>query len=286
MFKGKELELKLSHITLAAQEWGEVGKPVLLATHGWLDNSNTFLPLIEFLSDYRIIAIDFPGHGLSQHRQTGYPLHLTDYVFDLEQVIEHLKQEYGIDKVNLLAHSFGGIISLMYASVFPQNVEKLIMLDILMPLFEMESNAKHRLQQSLIDHKAQANSDITPKTYSSIETVAKVREKVTDLNYVNSKLIVTRNLRQTENGVVWRTDPKLKLTSAWRFSFQQVDSLIDHVEVPVFVIFGSRSKAQLQMNAFQIKFSSLASEVVEGGHHIHMDNPKPVAEAIRSFIDQ
>ncbi|MBM7072705.1 alpha/beta hydrolase [Shewanella sp. 202IG2-18] len=286
MFKGKELELKLSHITLAAQEWGVPGKPVLLATHGWLDNSNSFMPLVEFLNDYRVIAIDFPGHGFSQHRQTGYPLHLTDYVFDLEQVIEYLKQEYGIDKVNLLAHSFGGIISLLYASVFPQNVEKLIMLDILMPLFEMESNAKHRLQQSLIDHNAQANSDIKPKTYSSIETVAKVREKVTDLNYVNSKLIVSRNLRQTENGVVWRTDPKLKLTSAWRFSFQQVDSLIDHVEVPVFVIFGSRSKAQLQMNAFQIKFSSLVSEVVEGGHHIHMDNPKPVAEAVRSFIDQ
>ena len=92
MVNGIEYNIVLPHITLAAQEWGNKDKPLIIATHGWLDNSNSFIPLMSFLKDYRVIAVDFPGHGLSQHRQHGYPLHLTDYVFDLEQVVKHIKQ--------------------------------------------------------------------------------------------------------------------------------------------------------------------------------------------------
>ena len=185
----------------------------------------------------------------------------------------------------LLAHSFGGIISLMYSSLFPENVEKLILLDILMPLFEAETHTKNRLKQSIMDHSNQGYSDSSYKTYTSVDVVANVRAKVTDLNVENSKLIVSRNLTQTENGVVWRTDPKLKLSSSWRYSFQQVNSMIGLIEVPVFAVFGHQSKAYLQCDVFKDKFTSLVTKVIRGGHHIHMDSPKPVASAIRSFID-
>jgi len=84
----KALKLPLPHLTLAAQCWGAEDKPLLLALHGWLDNSNSFAPLAEkLMNDYRILAIDWPGHGLSEHRPGRYPLHWIDYLYDLEQLL-------------------------------------------------------------------------------------------------------------------------------------------------------------------------------------------------------
>ncbi len=284
MQAGKELLLKLPHITLAAQQWGDSDKPIIIATHGWLDNSNSFQPIADYLQDYCIIAVDFPGHGQSEHRQTGYPLHLTDYVLDLELVINEIKVQYNLNTVNLLSHSFGGIISVLYASVFPENISKLILLDILMPIFEPEVNAKKRLKQSVAAHKLALSSSVSSKLYSSVDSVAKVREKVTDLNFENSKLIVSRNLKEKEGGYQWTTDPKLKLMSSWRFSLQQVMSLIDFIETPVLGIYSKQSRALAQVDSFKSRFAALKVETVEGGHHIHMDNPKTCSLLVNAFI--
>ena len=80
----EDVDFQLAHIRLAAKRYGSSNKPVLLALHGWLDNADSFVPLVNALSeqqvltDYQIIAVDWPGHGLSQHRPGQYPLHWID----------------------------------------------------------------------------------------------------------------------------------------------------------------------------------------------------------------
>jgi len=36
------------------------GKPLLIALHGWLDNSASFLPLAPHLGDFHLICVDLP----------------------------------------------------------------------------------------------------------------------------------------------------------------------------------------------------------------------------------
>ena len=64
----EEVRLSLPHIELAAHLYGpEEGLPVL-ALHGWLDNAASFARLAPKLEGLRIVALDFAGHGHSEHR--------------------------------------------------------------------------------------------------------------------------------------------------------------------------------------------------------------------------
>ncbi len=75
--------------------------------HGWGRNSSDFTPLVEHLSDdYRKIAIDIPGHGLSDE-PTG-DLSLDGITKTLIKFFEKEK----IKKPILVCHSFGARLAL------------------------------------------------------------------------------------------------------------------------------------------------------------------------------
>ena len=93
-----------------------------------------------------IIALDLPGHGWSSHKSLdGPPTVLTEGVYYIAEALDKLgwtrndngRQNGGQHdnvkdnhKVSLIGHSMGGGLSLAYAGVFPENVDKLVMLDI------------------------------------------------------------------------------------------------------------------------------------------------------------
>ena len=75
---------------IAGQEWKSASptKNVLLL-HGWQDNSNSFKKLANLLpADWHLVAIDFPGHGVSSPRPDGVPYYVTDWVSDVRLVIQ------------------------------------------------------------------------------------------------------------------------------------------------------------------------------------------------------
>ena len=63
-------------------EGGSSGSPVL-ALHGWLDNSASFDRLAPLLPGLRLVALDLPGHGRSEHRAASAAYHFVDWVADV-----------------------------------------------------------------------------------------------------------------------------------------------------------------------------------------------------------
>lgn len=63
-----EIDIKMAWGSLKAQIFGEItpySRPII-ASHGYLDNSNSIKPLAEYLTlkkQYYIISMDLPGHG-------------------------------------------------------------------------------------------------------------------------------------------------------------------------------------------------------------------------------
>ena len=116
-----EFEITLNALTVRGIRYGSEDKPEILALHGWLDNAASFEPLSRYLSDYQIIALDFVGHGKSDHRANGAHYHLVDNVQDVHEAIQAL----GLSELKIIGHSMGGIIAAMYAACFPEMVKKI-----------------------------------------------------------------------------------------------------------------------------------------------------------------
>lgn len=78
-------------------------------------------PLSQFC---RVTAYDLRGHGRSDMPAHGYsPLVM---VHDLVQLLDYL----ALERVHLLAHSFGGSIALLMAALHPERVASLILADV------------------------------------------------------------------------------------------------------------------------------------------------------------
>lgn len=120
---------------VAYQEWGHQSTggttKNVLALHGWLDNSNTFRSLGPRLASigYHCVAIDHIGHGKSTHIGMDATYSTPSGVAYINQVLESL----GWDKANVLGHSMGAGLGLLFAGTFPEKVEKLMLVEGLGP---------------------------------------------------------------------------------------------------------------------------------------------------------
>ena len=109
---------KIKNIDINYIDYGE-GEKTLVLLHGWGQNIEMMKPVGDRLSrQYRIIIVDLPGFGLSEEPKE--VLTIYDYVECIKELLDALKIKNPI----LIGHSFGGKISLAYASKY--QVEKLI----------------------------------------------------------------------------------------------------------------------------------------------------------------
>ena len=96
-------------------------KTTLVYLHGWGQNFEMMKPIADpFKNSFNILIIDLPGHGKSSEPK--YAWELDEFV----KMVHDLLEELNIKKTVFIGHSFGGKISLIYASKY--KVEKLILL--------------------------------------------------------------------------------------------------------------------------------------------------------------
>ncbi len=115
------VEIVVDGVTCHYKQEGE-GQDVLLL-HGWGGEANSFLPLYNALrSRCRVTAIDFAGHGKSA-RPPAEGWSVTEYADWTAGVIQAL----GIVPCDIVAHSFGGRVSILLSATRPELVRKLVL---------------------------------------------------------------------------------------------------------------------------------------------------------------
>lgn len=102
-------------------DYGNPKGRAIVLLHGWGQNIQMMQMLGEpFKKDYRIIILDFPGFGLSAEPKE--VMDVGDYTRLVEKILNKLKVKNPI----LIGHSFGGRVSVKYAS--KNEVDKVILL--------------------------------------------------------------------------------------------------------------------------------------------------------------
>lgn len=102
------------------EQMGDHG-PHLLLLHGWGCSVKHFEPIARDLArDYRVTVIDFPAHGQSDRPPE--PWGVPEYAACVKDLMGQLQ----IAPADLIAHSFGGRVSLYLAANEPQLVNRMV----------------------------------------------------------------------------------------------------------------------------------------------------------------
>lgn len=110
---------RINNVDVNYIDYGE-GEKTIVLLHGWGQNIEMMKPIGDrFKKTNRIVIVDLPGFGLSEEPKEIWKL--DDYVKCIKKLLDKLK----IEKPILVGHSFGGKISLLYASMY--EVEKLVL---------------------------------------------------------------------------------------------------------------------------------------------------------------
>lgn len=98
--------------------------PPLILLHGLLGSLHNWLPLArKFAVRFKVFAVDQRNHGLSPHSP--------DFGYDhMARDLHELMNAQGLTSAHVLGHSMGGKTAMQFALLYPDQVEKLVAVDI------------------------------------------------------------------------------------------------------------------------------------------------------------
>lgn len=117
-------EIKVKGASIYYRQRGK-GEPLLLV-HGWNASSAMWtLNLRNLSAGHRVIAVDLPGHGGS-----GLPEGFVPDLAGYAGFLEDLRRALYLPGLDLVGHSMGGSISLLYALEHPERVSRMVLMDV------------------------------------------------------------------------------------------------------------------------------------------------------------
>jgi pimeloyl-ACP methyl ester carboxylesterase len=272
-----EQRVALPALNLAAQVWGADDAPPLLALHGWLDNAGSFALLAPRLAErWRVIALDLPGHGHSDHLPGGAHYHFIDYVRSVLAAADAL----GLQHYDLLGHSLGAGIASLVAAAAPQRIGQLLLIEGLGPLGDDGAHTLQRFRDGL----APRRSDGKPlRVFRQIDQAVSARAIASGLRAELARPIVERGLLEITDGWHWRSDPRLTRPSPLRLAEAQIHALLRGIAAPTALLLAEPATSYLPSHPMQLRAACVETIRVShmaGGHHLHLEHPRAVADWI------
>ena len=120
----REKTVTISGLRTRYLETETVRKAPLVLLHGWGSSITSWRRVAEVLesANVKVFIPDLPGFGDTP--QPPRPWHLNDYIVFVHEFVKTL----GIKTFCLAGHSFGGQISIGYATQYPKKIRKLILI--------------------------------------------------------------------------------------------------------------------------------------------------------------
>jgi pimeloyl-ACP methyl ester carboxylesterase len=102
--------------------------PAVVLLHGYTETSRMWRPLMAKLADkFTVIAPDLPGIGDSEIPKNG---------LDMKSAairMHALAKSLGVTRARVVGHDIGLMVAYAYAAQFPEDVEKLVVMDAFLP---------------------------------------------------------------------------------------------------------------------------------------------------------
>jgi pimeloyl-ACP methyl ester carboxylesterase len=264
-------------------DWGNAGAPPLILVHGGRDHCRSWDVIARSLQPhFHVVAPDLRGHGESDWTKGG-SYALTEYVYDLSRLIRIL----ATPQVTLVGHSMGGMVSLIHAGSFPEQVSKLVVLDGVTVLPDSPKPPVHERVSKWVGQLDQLH-DRVPRRYATIEDAA--AQMIAHNRRLSRELalhLATHGARQNEDGTFsWKFDPAQRVSAPHRLWADDHVALWSRIACPTLLLNAGESfLAGTKAAGLERYFQQARIETIPGaGHWLQHDRPGEVLGMIRQFL--
>ena len=267
------------------------GKDVVLI-HGLAANHAFWNPqiLLPLKREYRVTLYDMRGHGYSEMPPAGYTT--KDMAEDLHQLLDHLN----IPTANLIGHSFGGVVALHYATLYPGRVSSLVIADARVRAFQPHLPFNAWPNWRAIKDKLEAKGIAIPEHKEDsglwiLEQLAALKvQSARQSRQEENPFFIPFNLWGAKNGSAAQWLKLLKTTTA-RTDFTAAAGLtIEHlagIKHPALAIYGKNSAALPSFQGLKKHLTNCQTFIIpEAGHFCPLTRPDIFVNQVIGFLSQ
>jgi esterase len=254
-------------------DWGNTDAPALVCLHGFTSHAHSWDTFAAAIRDkYHVLALDQRGHGETEWT-TDY--HAQRRVEDLAAFVSEL----GLNKVVLVGLSMGGRCVYQYTAQHPEQVERLVIVDI-------------------APESAAAGSQRISDGLRAVDVFDSVDEAFAAARAANARPPEAELRARVAHGVMQRPDGK------WTFRYDAVLrtgqrvlatpaeieadwASLARITCPTLLVRGQFSDVlnlELAQRMVQTMPNCRLVEVADAGHSVPLDNPTGFREAVRGFL--
>jgi pimeloyl-ACP methyl ester carboxylesterase len=285
-------------LRLHLRQWGDAGlltpdRPPLVLLHGWMDMGASYQFLVDALAALEgprrwILAPDARGFGLSEAPAAdGY--WFPDYLGDLDALLDRVSPEGPVD---LLGHSMGGNVAMLYAGVRPARVRRLVDLEGFGLPRSDPQQAPQRYAQWLDELKRPPRL----RPYASLAAVA-ARLMANDPHLTPARagwLAPHWAEAAPDGGFALRADAAHKRINPVLYQVDEVLACWRQIRAPLLWIEGEDSRPEqwwagrLTRAEFHARLDVVATvqreRLAGAGHMLHHDQPEALAALLLRFL--
>ncbi|MFB3389996.1 alpha/beta fold hydrolase [Flavobacterium sp. LAR06] len=232
--------------------------------HGFLENKKMWQEYVSFFSkQFRIITIDLLGHGESDC--LGYVHTMEENANAVQEVLASLK----IEKAIVLGHSMGGYVGLAFAELYPQHIQKLVLLN------------------------STSKEDSAEKKVNRTRAIKAVKQ-----NYVSFVSLAIANLFSENNRTRLVSEIEKVKEEALKTSLQGIVASLEGMKIrkdreillhenkfPVLLILGKNDPVlNYEDSLSQIEDTTVELVSFEDGHMSHIENKEELKPILQEFF--
>jgi pimeloyl-ACP methyl ester carboxylesterase len=286
------------------REWGpEQADPALaplVLVHGWMDVAASYQFVVDafgpsFVAGRRIIAPDWRGFGLSRPAWPCDRYDFADYLADLDHLLDSL---VGDKPVDLVGHSMGGNVAMMYAGARPARIRRLVNLEGFGLPATDPGQAPARYAQWMDETRQLRQGGTALKNYDSVQAVAQRLMKTNRRLPLDKALWLAHHWAAPDAQGRWDIlgDAAHKITSAQLYRVDEALALYAAITAPVLSVeasddsLGQWWKNRYTLDEYHQRLQRVAdcstAVVQDAGHMLHHDQPARVAALIEQFLQR
>jgi proline iminopeptidase len=251
------------------------GKPVLLLSGGPGFSPDYLKPIANKLSNkYKFVLLHQRGTGKS--KDAGELL-FTNLIGDLEA----LRKELGLEKLTIAGHSYGGILSMMYARQHPERVAALALIDSGGPTLKSVPKFNANLESRFSADEKKAIAEWTGKLKDehakAVFEITKAKTAAYFADRAKAKLLIDELTEESfRDTVFWALVPQMMALD--------IRDGLEKVKAPVLVLHGKQDPLESAEEVHATFPGSKLELLDNAGHFPWLEQPEAFYRALDGFL--